>query len=116
MPPPFTVCLKMKLSLRIIKPMSNGIAFRTWIQYIKNSVAHIAPEFTTKRMLDDYLESFYTKMYKRYQAKKVNDYKKAVDIAAWKRKVIKGGTTLKYLILRCPIFGSTNWVLATTMR
>ena len=29
-----------------------------WVQYIKNSFALIAPEFTMKRMLDDYIERF----------------------------------------------------------
>ena len=33
-----------------------------WVQYIKNSFALIAPEFTMKSMLDDYIERFYAKL------------------------------------------------------
>ena len=58
-----------------------------WIQYIKNSIAQIAPEFTMKRMLDDYLERFYIKEAKRSKLLMANDFKKAKEIAAWKQKV-----------------------------
>ena len=30
-----------------------------WIQYIKNSMSEIAPDYTMKRMLDDYIDRFY---------------------------------------------------------
>lgn len=36
-----------------------------WIQYIKNSIAQIAPEFTMNRMLKDYIDRFYSKEAKR---------------------------------------------------
>ena len=58
-----------------------------WIQYIKNSIAQIAPEFTMKRMLDDYLERFYIKEAKRSKLLMANDFKKAKEIAAWKQRV-----------------------------
>jgi glycogen phosphorylase/synthase len=73
-----------------------------WIQYIKNSIAHIAPEFTTKRMLDDYLERFYTKMYSRFLSVKENDFQKAIDIAAWKRKVGQGWNDIEVLDIEMP--------------
>ncbi len=55
-----------------------------WIQYIKNSIAHIAPVYTTKRMIDDYLDRFYIKQAKRTAEIKADNYKKAKEIAAWK--------------------------------
>jgi starch phosphorylase len=58
-----------------------------WIMYIKNSIAKIAPKYTTKRMLDDYLEKFYTPLSKRSAILTADKYKKAIDIAAWKEKV-----------------------------
>ena len=33
-----------------------------WISYIKNTMVKVAPEFTMKRMLDDYYEKYYTKL------------------------------------------------------
>lgn len=58
-----------------------------WIQVIKNSIAKIAPRFTTKRMLDDYIERFYTPEAKRSAVLLENNYAKAKEIAAWKQMV-----------------------------
>ena len=58
-----------------------------WVQYIKRSIAHIAPHFTMKRMIDDYIARFYTKEATRTEALSANDYSKAKEIVAWKEKV-----------------------------
>ena len=58
-----------------------------WIQCIKKSIAEIAPRFTTKRMLDDYIEKFYTPESKRAALLKANNFAKAKEIAAWKQKI-----------------------------
>lgn len=58
-----------------------------WIQTIKNSIAKITPRFTTKRMIDDYIERFYNKLAKRNAELVANDYAKAKEIAAWKERV-----------------------------
>ena len=55
-----------------------------WIQYIKNSIAQITPRFTTKRMLDDYIEKFYLKLASRSAVLRENDFAKAREIAQWK--------------------------------
>ncbi len=58
-----------------------------WIQYIKGSIGHIAPHFTMKRMIDDYIERFYTKEEKRSRKLAANDYALARSIVEWKEKV-----------------------------
>ena len=58
-----------------------------WVQYIKRSIAHIAPHFTMKRMIDDYIERFNTKEAARTGKLAANDYAKAKEIVAWKEKV-----------------------------
>ena len=58
-----------------------------WIQYIKNSMSQIAPEYTMKRMLDDYIARFYTKLATRSAELEASDYAEAREIAAWKREV-----------------------------
>lgn len=58
-----------------------------WIQYIKNSIAQITPRYTTKRMLDDYLEKFYNKLAKRSATVNANNFAKAKEIAEWKEKM-----------------------------
>ena len=58
-----------------------------WVQYIKRSIAHIAPHFTMKRMIEDYIHRFYEKEAKRTKALLANDYAEAKEIVAWKEKV-----------------------------
>lgn len=58
-----------------------------WIQYIKNSIAQIAPHYTTKRMFDDYIDRFYSKLAERSGKLIADSYAKAKEIAAWKEEV-----------------------------
>lgn len=62
---------------------SNGYSHE-WIQYIKKSMAEIAPHFTTKRMMDDYFDRFYNKLAKRSHLLQENGYAKAKEIVKWK--------------------------------
>ncbi len=58
-----------------------------WVSSIKSCVADIASNFTTNRMLTDYEERFYSKLYERHRELMANDYTLARQIAAWKRRV-----------------------------
>jgi len=73
-----------------------------WVEYIKNSIAHIAPDYTTKRMLDDYRERFYNKQYKRVVKIKENDYEGAISIAEWKRRVAAGWDKIEVVSVDMP--------------
>lgn len=55
-----------------------------WIKYIKNSIAQIAPHYTTKRMIDDYIERFYQPLQKRHHFVVANNYEKAKELSKWK--------------------------------
>ena len=58
-----------------------------WIQYIKNSMSQIAPDYTMKRMLDDYVDRFYNKLATRSSHLRENSFAEAKAIAAWKEEV-----------------------------
>lgn len=58
-----------------------------WIQYIKNSIAKIAPDYTMKRMLDDYEDRFYHKLATRSAHITADKFAIAKEIAAWKEEV-----------------------------
>ena len=58
-----------------------------WIQFIKNSFAYITPNYTMQRMLNDYIDRFYSKEGLRSKALMENNYAKAKEIAAWKEMV-----------------------------
>ncbi len=58
-----------------------------WIQIIKNTIAQVACNFTTNRMMSDYIDKYYSKLYERSNRLKANNYSLAKEIALWKRKV-----------------------------
>lgn len=58
-----------------------------WIEYIKGSIGDIAPHFTMKRMIDDYISRFYNKEADRSNKLTASDYKLAKEIVAWKERV-----------------------------
>ena len=58
-----------------------------WIQCIKNSMSQIAPDYTMKRMLDDYVDRFYNKLATRSSHLRENSFAEAKAIAAWKEEV-----------------------------
>ncbi|MEI8271577.1 MAG: alpha-glucan family phosphorylase [Paludibacter sp.] len=73
-----------------------------WIQVIKNSIAQITPRFTTKRMIDDYISRFYTKLASRSAILNANNYAKAKEIAAWKEKIALGWDRIQVLSVDIP--------------
>jgi glucan phosphorylase len=58
-----------------------------WISRVKNTMVKIAPEFTMRRMIDDYFEKYYVKLSARHKILIKNDFEKAKEIAAWKTKL-----------------------------
>ncbi|MGB8490365.1 MAG: alpha-glucan family phosphorylase [Bacteroidales bacterium] len=58
-----------------------------WISHIKNTMVRIAPEFTTKRMIDDYYGKYYEKLGARNKYIIANDFEKAKMLAAWKKEM-----------------------------
>ncbi len=55
-----------------------------WIQYIKRSIGRIAPHFTMKRQLDDYISRFYEPEARRCHALAAHNFKEAREIVEWK--------------------------------
>ena len=61
-----------------------------WIGYIKNTVAQVACNFTTNRMLTDYCNQYYIPQAARSAAINADDFAKAREIALWKKQVRRG--------------------------
>lgn len=66
-----------------------------WIDRIKRSIGHIAPHFTMKRQLDDYISRLYIPESKRAEKLKKNDYAKAREIVTWKENVASKWNDIK---------------------
>ena len=58
-----------------------------WIQYIKNSICHIAPNYTMSRMMKDYFDKFYCPQHERALRLSANKFALAKEIVNWKEKV-----------------------------
>ena len=54
---------------------------------MKKCLAEISPNYTMKRMLDDYFDRFYNKLAKRHALLEADNYKVAKEIAAWKENI-----------------------------
>jgi phosphorylase/glycogen(starch) synthase len=68
------------------KSLSTGRS-ADWIEYIKNCVAQVACNFTTNRMLTDYINQYYDPQSARYETIVADDFAKAREIAAWKKNL-----------------------------
>ncbi len=71
-----------------------------WIQYIKGSIGDIAPHFTMKRMIDDYITRFYEPESKRSNKLVANHFALAKEIVAWKEKVSAAWDGIKVFDIR----------------
>jgi glucan phosphorylase len=60
---------------------------RGWIDYIKNTIARVAPHFTMQRMVDDYYANFYSKLFLTSTRMRADGYDNARNLVAWKNKI-----------------------------
>ena len=67
----------------------NTLRSREWVGYIKNTIAKVACNFTTNRMLSDYMAQYYEPQAQRAEKVKADDYALAREISAWKAHVRK---------------------------
>ena len=68
------------------KVNASGLS-RKWVGYIKNTIAKVACDFTTNRMLTDYINQYYAPQSVRAAAVRDDDFALAREIAAWKKHV-----------------------------
>ena len=73
-----------------------------WLSYVKNTISGIAPHFTMKRMLDDYVRQYYSKLIERSDKMKANNYRLIRDMAAWKRRMMREWHHIEVLNVKVP--------------
>jgi phosphorylase/glycogen(starch) synthase len=59
-----------------------------WVDMIRATIAHVAPEFTMNRMLRDYIERYYKVLYRRTLQLKEKDYQLPKELAYWKHRIL----------------------------
>lgn len=67
----------------------------TWVGYVKKTLAKVAPNFTTSRMIRDYQDRFYGPQAERGRRLKSEDFKLAKEIAGWKNRIAKAWDTIE---------------------
>ena len=73
-----------------------------WIGYVKNTIAKVASNFTTNRMLGDYCRQYYFPQHERFQLLSADDGKVAREIAAWKQQVMSEWNNIRVVSLTQP--------------
>ena len=73
-----------------------------WIGYIKNTVAQVDCNFTTNRMLTDYVNQYYAPQSERAAALVADDYAVAKQIAAWKNRVRRAWNNISAISVTRP--------------
>ncbi len=89
---------------------SEGISSE-WVNFIKNTIAGVSPKFTTRRMINDYRNQYYSKQYERSRKVNADDYSLALEIASWKKKVSRTWDQIE--VLDIDLFSSTTDMLDT---
>lgn len=62
---------------------------REWVSYIKNTMVKVAPEFTSQRMLREYMEKYYTKLHERSKLMVNDNFALARELADWKSYITR---------------------------
>lgn len=73
-----------------------------WVSHVKKTIAEIAPEFTMKRMIDDYFSRYYNKLLDRATDLLANDSEKIRHLAAWKRRILRGWDSIEVVSISIP--------------
>lgn len=73
-----------------------------WVQYMKNTIQKIAPEFTMHRMLNDYQQKFYNKLIERSDKLRDNDFEQVRLLSSWKRKMLRGWDSIEIVNVNLP--------------
>ena len=73
-----------------------------WVGYIKNTIARVACNFTTNRMLTDYCNQYYIPQAKRTVELSADGARLAREIAAWKQMMLVEWRNLKVVFSKEP--------------
>lgn len=80
----------------------------SWISQIKNTIAFVAANFTTNRMLTDYINQYYSKLAIRGQKMVSDDFALAREIAQWKKKMRREWPLIEILDYSKPDYAKSD--------
>jgi glucan phosphorylase len=85
-----------------------------WIGMIRSTIAHVAPEFTMNRMLRDYIDRYYMKLYDRTRTLREKDYMLPKELAHWKRRILEHWKGIKVVEYDFPDVTREEFIVGNT--
>jgi len=85
-----------------------------WVKMVRNNIALVAPEFTMNRMIRDYIDRFYTKLYDRSLELRKKDYLVPKELARWKHRILIHWKNIKVLEYDIPDVTREEFVVGKT--
>lgn len=85
-----------------------------WMATVKNCIAKVASDFTTNRMMQDYEDRYYSRLWARNRELVANDFEQARQIAAWKRRISQSWDKVHCVELHQYDMGKTAVVMGET--
>lgn len=79
-----------------------GQPSKKWIRHIKNTIEWISPQFTSRRMINDYFQKYYSKLGKRTKLLTKNNFEKLNNLVLWKNCIVQDWDNIKLLELVLP--------------
>ena len=75
---------------------------KEWVGYIKNTIAKVASNFTTNRMLTDYCNQYYYPQAERYNMLSADNNKVAKEIGSWKMHMLAEWNNIRVVSCQQP--------------
>ncbi len=88
----------------------HGIS-KLWVETIKNTVALVACNFTTNRMMTDYCVKYYEPLKERADRLLADDYALAREIAFWKKRVRREWPHIEVVSFTRPSIAHSSFML-----
>ena len=85
-----------------------------WVRMIKNTIAYVAPEFTMNRMIRDYIDRFYMKLFERSKLLKEKDSLIPKELALWKNKILEHWKNIKVVEYDFPDITREEFLMGNT--
>jgi len=85
-----------------------------WVGMIRNTISRVAPEFTMNRMLRDYIDRFYMKLFNRSKILKKKAYLIPKELALWKHKILEHWKNIKVVEYDFPDVTREEFVVGNT--
>lgn len=80
----------------------NGLPMK-WLEKMKDSLKNLAPEFNMQRVLHEYHDKYYSKLYERSTRLRENQNALVKNIVGWKKKILTNWNEVDVISIDIPV-------------